>query len=225
MKVMNRKGVLVLGIVLIALILGSAAFSFAQGNGDGLIHACVNVNSGEIKIVGADSACKQGWVELDWNQQGPQGETGPAGPMGPPGPEGPAGPMGPAGPEGPAGPALVRSGVISREGTILAGQDFTVTKIGTGHYRIMFAPNPFSAFAIPVVTSFEGNAGAMVPYINVVSNSFFDVKFFERTTPAPTLIDSQFTFVVVDSALGTAAAASSFATQAEEGSAPSLSSP
>jgi hypothetical protein len=94
--------------------------------------------------------------------------------------------------------------VVSREGTILAGSGFTVTKLGVGEYRITFAPNPFTGYAVPVVTSFEGNAGAMVPYIDLVGVNLFEVRFFERTTAAPTLIDSQFSFVVVDSNLGAA---------------------
>jgi hypothetical protein len=92
--------------------------------------------------------------------------------------------------------------VVGRNGDILAGQGFTVTKLGTGEYLITLDPDLGSGFAIPVVTSFEGNAGDRVPYVNVVAFSAFQVKFFERTTPAPTLIDSQFTFIVMDSAAG-----------------------
>lgn len=94
--------------------------------------------------------------------------------------------------------------MVSREGTVLAGSGFTVTKLDVGEYRITFAPNPFTGFAVPVVTSFEGNAGAMVPYIDLVGGNLFEVRFFERTTAAPTPIDSQFSFVVVDSKLGAA---------------------
>jgi hypothetical protein len=94
--------------------------------------------------------------------------------------------------------------VVSRDGTVLAGSGFTVSKLGVGEYRITFAPNPFTGFAVPVVTSFEGNAGAMVPYIDLVGGDLFEVRFFERTTAAPTPIDSQFSFIVVESNLGVA---------------------
>jgi Collagen triple helix repeat (20 copies) len=74
------------------------------------IFACVNNNSGAIRIVAQGAACRTPESLVTWNVVGPQGPPGPAGPagaLGPPGPQGPAGPagaQGSAGPQGPAGP-------------------------------------------------------------------------------------------------------------------------
>ena len=75
------------------------------------IFACVNTNSGAVRIVAQGAACRTPESLVTWNvvgPQGPPGPTGPAGALGPPGPQGPAGPagaLGPPGPQGPAGPA------------------------------------------------------------------------------------------------------------------------
>ena len=74
------------------------------------IFACVNANSGAVRIVAQGVACRTPESLVTWNVVGPQGPPGPAGPagaLGPPGPQGPAGPAGPqgsAGQQGPAGP-------------------------------------------------------------------------------------------------------------------------
>ena len=72
------------------------------------IFACVNNNSGAVRIVAQAAACRTPESLVTWNVVGPQGPPGPAGPagaLGPPGPQGPAGALGPPGPQGPAGPA------------------------------------------------------------------------------------------------------------------------
>jgi Collagen triple helix repeat (20 copies) len=74
------------------------------------IFACVNNNSGAVRIAAQAAACRAPESLVTWNVVGPQGPPGPAGPagaLGPPGPQGPAGPagaLGPPGPQGPAGP-------------------------------------------------------------------------------------------------------------------------
>jgi len=74
------------------------------------IFACVNANSGAVRIVAQGAACRSPESLVTWNVVGPQGPPGPAGPagaLGPPGPQGPAGPagaQGSAGQQGPAGP-------------------------------------------------------------------------------------------------------------------------
>jgi len=98
--------------------------------------------------------------------------------------------------------------VVSRAGDILAGEGYTVAKLGVGEYRIVLDPALGAGFAIPVVSSFEGNAGDRVPYLQVVGQNFFAVRFFDRTNPAPTPVDSQFTFIVMDSNMGPASASS-----------------
>jgi len=169
-----------------------------------IVLACKNNTNGAVRIVADAATCRENEVPVSWNTQG---EVGPAGPEGPAGPAGPEGPQGPQGEQGPPGPGGARSGVVARDGSILAGEGFTVVRLDTGQYRITLDPDLGDGFAIPVVTSFEGNAGNMVPYIGTVGPAFFDVRFFERTTAAPTLIDSQFTFIVMDSAAGGPAAA------------------
>jgi len=75
------------------------------------IFACVNANSGAVRIVAQGAACRTPERLVTWNVVGPQGPPGPAGPagalgpLGPQGPAGPAGALGPPGPQGPAGPA------------------------------------------------------------------------------------------------------------------------
>jgi Collagen triple helix repeat (20 copies) len=75
------------------------------------IFACVNANTGAVRIVAQGAACRTPESLVTWNvvgPQGPPGSAGPAGALGPPGPQGPAGPagaLGPSGPQGLAGPA------------------------------------------------------------------------------------------------------------------------
>jgi len=78
------------------------------------IFACVNNNTGAVRIVAQGVACRTPESLVTWNvvgPQGPPGPTGPAGALGPPGPQGPAGPagaQGSAGQQGPAGPQGMR---------------------------------------------------------------------------------------------------------------------
>jgi Collagen triple helix repeat (20 copies) len=78
------------------------------------IFACVNNNSGAVRIVAQGAACRTPESLVTWNVVGPQGPPGPAGPagaLGPLGPQGPAGPAGAggsAGQQGPAGPQGMR---------------------------------------------------------------------------------------------------------------------
>jgi Collagen triple helix repeat (20 copies) len=78
------------------------------------IFACVNANSGAVRIVAQGAACRSLESLVTWNVVGPQGPPGPAGPagaLGPPGPQGPVGPagaQGSAGQQGPAGPQGMR---------------------------------------------------------------------------------------------------------------------
>jgi Collagen triple helix repeat (20 copies) len=83
------------------------------------IFACVHANTGAVRIVAQDAACRTPEKLVTWNAVGPQGPPGPAGPtgaQGSAGQQGPAGsqgmrgergepgPAGPAGPPGSAGP-------------------------------------------------------------------------------------------------------------------------
>jgi hypothetical protein len=53
------------------------------------IFACVNANSGAIRIVAQGAVCRSPESLVTWNVVGPQGPPGPAGPAGALGPPGP----------------------------------------------------------------------------------------------------------------------------------------
>jgi Collagen triple helix repeat (20 copies) len=72
------------------------------------IFACINANSGAVRIVAQGVACRTPESLVTWNVVGPQGPPGPAGPagaQGSAGQQGPAGPQGVSGERGPFGPA------------------------------------------------------------------------------------------------------------------------
>src|SRR6266478_5466664 len=66
------------------------------------IFACVNANSGAVRIVAQGAACRSPESLVTGIAAGPQGPPGPAGPAGALGPPGPQGPVGPAGAQGSA---------------------------------------------------------------------------------------------------------------------------
>ncbi|MEO8682563.1 MAG: EGF domain-containing protein [Vicinamibacterales bacterium] len=85
----------------------------AQVSAGGVIRACVQQpeprgrrgdgdrdGGGQIRIIGANEACRRGEVLMTWNIQGPAGPAGPAGARGNQGPMGLVGPTGPAGKDG-----------------------------------------------------------------------------------------------------------------------------
>ncbi len=62
-------------LLLVAAILAGAGIASAHGGDTTLIHACVNKDSGGIRIVGATSHCLRSEVPLDWNKEGPPGPS------------------------------------------------------------------------------------------------------------------------------------------------------
>jgi Collagen triple helix repeat (20 copies) len=130
--------------VLSAIVLSAVASSGAAQAQQ--LYACVNNNSGEIKLVGQNATCNGNATLVVWNVAGPQGMIGPQGPQGPAGPQGPQGPAGatgatgPIGPQGPQGPAGA-SGVLAMSEYKCGGIvpqtttlqfSFTDNKIGAG---------------------------------------------------------------------------------------------
>ncbi len=99
---------IILGLAFVMLA-ASTTWAFAQVVGsDGMINACVEPSSGDIRIVSDPSHCRKNEVLLSWNITGPQGlqgEPGIQGPAGPQGEQGTQGDAGPAGSQGEAGPA------------------------------------------------------------------------------------------------------------------------
>jgi hypothetical protein len=59
-----------------------AAVGAAGAQSAGVIRACVNTNSGAVKIVGSGDGCAGSERLLTWNVQGPAGPQGPLGPAG-----------------------------------------------------------------------------------------------------------------------------------------------
>lgn len=116
------------GAVIATALAGGIAWATTQVSGN-VIHGCYDKNSGVLRVVSVEGACRPSELAIAWNQTGPQGlqgpkgdkgdtgATGPRGPEGPqglqgqkgdtgdPGPRGPQGDRGPEGPEGPEGPA------------------------------------------------------------------------------------------------------------------------
>jgi type VI secretion system secreted protein Hcp len=95
------KGALI-GILVIAAIFGVSKV-WAEDNNT-IFYACVNNNSGTIKMVGENKNCSGNEVKISWNQVGPKGDTGATGPEGLQGPKGDKGDTGATGPEGLQGP-------------------------------------------------------------------------------------------------------------------------
>jgi type VI secretion system secreted protein Hcp len=111
--IVNRyfTNVLLIGVLVIASFLGITNV-LAEDN-DTNYYACVNKNSGTIKMVKENTSCSNSEEKIIWNQVGPKGDTGATGPTGPEGPKGDVGATGPqgvkgengeTGPQGPQGP-------------------------------------------------------------------------------------------------------------------------
>jgi hypothetical protein len=77
----------------------------ARGEGPATtIRACARLNDGRLRAVDPAAPCRNKERPLEWNLQGPKGDTGAPGTEGAPGPAGPAGPAGADGQPGPQGP-------------------------------------------------------------------------------------------------------------------------
>lgn len=69
-------------MALAVTFVGVATVGVASAAATGVIDACVNTNSGEIKIVMAGETCKPNWMSLQWNAQGVAGAAGATGATG-----------------------------------------------------------------------------------------------------------------------------------------------
>jgi hypothetical protein len=96
---------------------------------------------------------------------------------------------------------------VLRNGTIQAGQNFSVVKNGTGLYRVNIVSGVISGFALPVVTVFDNaSRNRVTPLIQTVGFNFFDVTFLDSAGAA---IDAQFNFVVLGAPLPSSASSAS----------------
>lgn len=117
--VVRSRAVASLGAAVLAgIVIGGVAVAQSTSTGNsGPITACVQDQTGAVRIVDSADECRNGETATTWNREGAagapgaQGATGPQGPAGPQGETGPGGPAGPQGPKGdpgetgPAGPA------------------------------------------------------------------------------------------------------------------------
>src|ERR1041385_4450425 len=92
-------------LVLVMALMGLTTIGVGSAAATGVISACVNDSSGEIKIVAASATCPNNWTLLQWNAQGATGSQGPTGATGPTGAAGTTGATGATGPSGAAGSA------------------------------------------------------------------------------------------------------------------------
>ena len=97
-----------LALVVVLALVGAGIAYAAIPDSSGVIHGCYSTKNGALRVIDSSAKCANGEVALNWNQQGPKGDTGATGPQGAVGPQGPAGPKGDtgaAGPQGAPGPA------------------------------------------------------------------------------------------------------------------------
>ena len=89
---------LIVAIDAVAVALGGVAYATIPDSG-GVIRGCYD-GGGNLKVIdtGKGQSCAKGFTPLNWNQQGPKGDTGAQGPAGPKGDAGATGP--PSGAEG-----------------------------------------------------------------------------------------------------------------------------
>jgi hypothetical protein len=81
-----KKGLniaIALVMFIVGIFISPAIISRADGGDISLIHACVKDKGGDVKIVGANTACPSGYSPLHWGIAGPQGPQGIQGPPGP----------------------------------------------------------------------------------------------------------------------------------------------
>jgi hypothetical protein len=74
---MNRFGIILLGVQFLLTISSSIAEA-----ADTPIIACVQKNSGALRIVGSAAQCSSNETVIEWSSTGPQGPMGPEGPAG-----------------------------------------------------------------------------------------------------------------------------------------------
>jgi len=168
--------------IVLALTVAAAAFGVASAvqaaipSANGTIFGCYekagNPNQGALRVVDQGNPCKPGEVPLTWSQSGP---TGPAGPAGP-------------------GVKTVAGFVDGNVNPY--GKGFTVTKLGTGHYRLDFPNSEFTDF--PAVAISAWGLPGFAPTINVASNTHpgpWEVDIYATAPDGMTAANTAFQFV------------------------------
>jgi Collagen triple helix repeat (20 copies) len=108
---------------LAALALAGGVAYATIPDGQGVIHACYDKQSGQVRIFdpagGMIKGCGKTEAETSWSQTGPPGATGSAGPQGQQGPKGDPGLQGPKGDPG----QLTLAGQACANGSSVTGFD------------------------------------------------------------------------------------------------------
>ena len=176
----GKRNLLVVLTIITALAIGGASAVVANGNSGNVIYACVNNNSGAVKIVAADTVCHENSTLVHWNQEGTPGMDGADGTDGADGAEGAEGPEGPAGDKGDQGDPGPASGAVSQ---VVAGNDSSALStavcpagtfaVGGGYFMTNDSP-PFASFPS---TASAGIApvGFPAPAWSVIKNPSDDV--------------------------------------------------
>ena len=88
---MRPSPALLVAIVALVVALGGVAYATIPDSG-GVIRGCFD-SGGNLKVIdtGKGQSCAKGFTPLNWNQQGPKGDTGAQGPAGPAGANGVSG--------------------------------------------------------------------------------------------------------------------------------------
>src|SRR5436309_2300782 len=121
------RACVVAGLPLALLLVASPLTAMAQSS-SGVVYACVQQSSAQVRIINATETCRQSETRVSWNIVGPEG---PKGDPGPPGSQGLPGAPGLQGPEGPSG--LSGYQIVT---TTTTGIDYRVATCPTGQIVI-----------------------------------------------------------------------------------------
>lgn len=162
-----RRSLPLFSVVITAMIVPTSAYAH-DGNSDGnVIHACVNPQSSQARIVGVNGSCIGPEIPLHWSITGPPGPAGSSGPTGPEGPRGPRGPSGSPGPAGPSTPSLlVFSSGPEKVGSLGPAYFYPI-----GHGHVGPVGGTASAFRTKVVVPARGTVTNLVAEVNFAPNS------------------------------------------------------
>jgi len=90
LKAVSRASLLGMtgAVLFVAAMTAFPVTAFAHGGNMDVnqVHACVQQNSNQVRIVGVNGSCSNSETAVHWSIVGPQGATGPAGPAGADGP-------------------------------------------------------------------------------------------------------------------------------------------
>jgi hypothetical protein len=159
----GKRNLLVVLTIITALAIGGASAVLANGNSGNVIYACVNNNSGEVKIVAADTVCHENSTLVHWNQEGTPGQDGA------PGADGADGEKGDKGDPGPASGAV--SQVVAGEGsTALSTAVCPAGTFATGGGFFMTNDSPPFASFPSTTTAGTAPVGSPAPAWTVIKN-------------------------------------------------------